>query len=307
VEVLRDMIKRALVIANPGSGTARPGALEAALDRHAGSIERRVRRLEGGEDAAQVAREELRESWDVVIAAGGDGTVAGVAQAAGEAGVPLLIAPMGTANMLAALLGIPGDLDGAIELLAGETVVRRIDGMEIGGRLCFLSASVGVSAMAIRELSASDKRRFGFLAYVGRGIASSFTFHPTLCTISIDGRARSLRIRDISVINAGLKSERPIPGIPDIRPDDGRLDVLIVWAPRLGEYLRHLVRALFCWRRVHPNIEWLTAEREVEIDCSEPLPVQADGDLIGETPVTIRLVRDAVDIVAPARSVANAR
>jgi len=299
------MLKRALVIANPGSGTPEPGALEAALDRHAGSIERRVRRLQRGEDTAQVAREELREGWDVVVAAGGDGTVSGVAQAAGEAGVPVLIAPMGTANMLAVQLGIPGDLDEAIGLLAGEMAVRRIDGMEIGGRLCLVSASVGVSATTIRELSGADKRRFGFLAYVGTGIASSFRFHPIPCTISIDGRARSLRILDVAVINAGFKSERLIPGIPDIRPDDGRLDVLIVWAPRPVEYLRYLARALLAARRVRPNIEWLTAEREVQIDCGEPLPVQADGDMSGETPVTIRLVRGAVGIVVPQLPVAS--
>jgi len=299
------MIKRALVIANPGAGAAKPGALEAALDRHAGSIERRVRRLEKGEDAAQVAREELRAGWDIVVAAGGDGTVSCVAQAAGEAGVPVLIAPMGTANMLAVQLGIPGDLDEAIGLLAGEMVVRRIDGMEIGGRLCFVSASVGVSAMTIRDLSGTEKRRFGFLAYLWTGIGSSFTFRPIPCTISIDGRARSLRILDVAVVNAGFKSERLIPGIPDIRPDDGRLDVLIVWAPRPAEYLLYVVRAFRGRRRVHPNIEWLTAEREVEIDCREPLPVQADGDMIGKTPVAVRLVRDAVGIVVPPRSVAN--
>lgn len=299
VGVLRDVVKRALVIVNPGAGAAEPGALEAALARHAGSIERRVRRLEKGEDTAQVAREELRKGWDIVVAAGGDGTVSGVAQAAGEAGVPLLIAPMGTANVLAAQLGIPGDLDGAIGLLAEETVVRRIDGMEIGGRLCLLNASVGVSATTIRDLSGGDKRRFGSFAYVWTGIASSFTFHPILCRVTIDGRERSLRVLELTVINAGFKSERLIPGIPDIRPDDGRLDVLIVWAPSPAEYIRHLVGALFSRRRVQPNIEWLTAEREVEIDCSEPLPVQADGDMIGETPVTIRLVRDVVGIVVP--------
>ena len=187
---------------------------------------------------------ELRAGWDIVIAAGGDGTVSGVAQAAGEAGVPVLIAPMGTANMLAVQLGIPGDLDEAIGLLAGESVVRRIDGMEIGGRRCFVSASVGVSATTIRDLSGTGKRRFGFLAYLWTGMVSSFTFHPIPCTISIDGRARSLRILDVAVINAGFKSERLIPGVPNIRPDDGRLDVLVVWAPRPMEYLRYLVRAL---------------------------------------------------------------
>jgi diacylglycerol kinase (ATP) len=300
------MFKRALVIANPGSRSAGHEALRAALDRHAGSVERRVRSLGKSDNVVEVAREELRDGWDVVVAAGGDGTVAGVAQAAGEVGVPLLIAPMGTANMLATQLGIPGDLDRAIRLLVEDSVVRRIDGMEIGGRLHFLSAGVGVSAKTIRDLSETGKRLFGLSAYVWTGIASSFTFRPTLCTISIDGRRSRLRVLDISVINAGFRSDPPVPGFPDIRADDGRLDVLVVWAPRATEYLRHLEHALFRWHRVRPNIRWRTAAREVSIVSSEPLLVQADGDLIGETPVTIRLVQKAVGVVVPLSSVPDA-
>ncbi len=138
-------IRRALVIANLGAGSAGQGVLKAALDRHAGSIECRVRQLGEHEDAVQVAREELGEGWDVVVAAGGDGTVSGVAQAAGEAGIPMLIAPMGTANMLAVQLDLPSDLDGAIGLLARPAEVRHIDGMMIDGRV-HLSAPASASA-----------------------------------------------------------------------------------------------------------------------------------------------------------------
>ncbi|MBM3308041.1 MAG: NAD(+)/NADH kinase [Candidatus Eisenbacteria bacterium] len=294
------MVGRLLVIVNPGSGRAKFGELVSALERHAGLCERRVRRLADGEDVVQATREELRGGWDAVVAAGGDGTVAGVAQAAGEAGVPVLIAPMGTANMLAVQLGLPDDLDGAIALLATKTVVRRIDGMEIAGRLHLLSAGVGVSATTIRDLSDRDKRWFGLPAYLLTGVARGFTFRPTPCSVRIDGRETRLRVLDVSVLNAGFKSERPVLGIPDIRPDDGRLDVLIVWAPRPLEYLRELWRAFVHRRRARPTIGWQTAEREVRIDCRERLPVQADGDLVGEAPVTIRLVRDAVGILTPA-------
>lgn len=294
------MYLRVLVIANPDSGTARYGQLEAALDKYAGSTERRVRILHRGDDVTEVAREELKSPWDVVVAAGGDGTVAGVAQAAGEAGVPVLVAPMGTANMLAVQLDLPTTIEGAIKLLGEDSVVREIDGMEIDGRLHLLSVGVGVSAATIRNLGDAGKHRYGFAAYLWTGIGSGFSFRPTPCRVAIDGRGRRLRILDVSVLNAGFKAERRVLGIPDIRPDDGRLDVLVVWAPRPAEYIRHLVRALFRWRRVRPNVEWLTAERDVVIDSEEPLPVQSDGDIIGETPVTIRVVGRAVGVVAPA-------
>jgi diacylglycerol kinase family enzyme len=293
---------RALVIANPGTRGDGQGVLKAALARHAGSIEWRIRRIRENEDVAQVTREELGEGWDVVVAAGGDGTVSGVAQAAGEAGVPMLIAPMGTANMLAAELELPADLDGALALLERPTTERHIDGMKIDGSLHLLSAGVGVSAKTIHDLSDASKHRFGLPAYLWTGVASTFTFRPVRCTISIDGRRRRLRILDVSVLNAGFRSGPPMPGFPDIRPDDGKLDVLVVWTPSPVEYLRHLRDALLFWRRVDPNIMWTTAEHSVEIDCRKPLPVQADGDLIKETPVTIRLARGAVGVVVPRSS-----
>lgn len=292
-------IDRALVIVNLGTKDAGQGALRAALESHAGSIEWRLRRVGEGEDVAQVTREELSGGWDVVVAAGGDGTVSGVAQAAGEAGVPVLIAPMGTANMLAVQLELPTDLDDALALLVRPTAVRHIDGMEIDGCLHLLSAGVGVSAKTIHDLSDTNKHRFGLPAYLWTGLASTFKFRPVRCTISIDGRKRRLRILDVSVLNAGFRSDHPMPGFPDIRPDDGKLDVLVVWTPSPMEYLRHLRDALLFWRRVDPNIMWTTAEHGVEIDCREPLPVQADGDLIKETPVTIRLARGAVSVVVP--------
>ncbi len=301
------MFKHALVIANPGSGHADARELDAALDMHAGGLERRVRWLASGEEAENVAREELREDVDVVVAAGGDGTVSAVARVASEVGVPLAIAPMGSANMLAQQLHIPGDVNGALELLKSGATVRRIDALEIDNRLYFLNAGVGVNARAVLDLPATGKRLFGVSAYVWMGIASSFTFTPVACTVSIDGVSRLLRILDVSIINAGFQATGQVPGFPRVQPDDGRLNVLTVWAPSASEYLAHLWRAFFLWRRVNPNVKWSIAEREIRIESAEPTPVQADGDIIGETPVTIRVVRNAVGVLVPAGSMTMGR
>ena len=300
------MFNRALIIANPGSGGANRRKLEAALDRHADGLERRVRWLAEGDEATTVARAELRSGFDVVVAAGGDGTVSAVALAATEVDIPVAIAPMGTANMLAQQLHIPGDVNGAISLLGGDAAIRRIDAMEIEGRLYFLHASVGVSARAIHDLPAADKRRFGISAYVWMGIASSFKFAPALCTISIDDDVQQLRVLDVSIVNAGFQARGQMPGFPHVNPDDGRLNVLTVWAPNVAEYLRHLRQAFSLWRRVNPNVKWSIAEREVRVECAETTPVQADGDIIGETPVTVRLVRGAVGVLVPSKSFPDA-
>jgi diacylglycerol kinase (ATP) len=212
------------------------------------------------------------------------------------------IAPTGTGNVLADQLGIPEDPDRALGLLFGRSVVRRIDAMEINGRLHLLNAGVGLSAATVRNVRDEDKRRFGPSAYVWTGLASSISFRPPPCTVTIDGRRRRLRVLDVSVINAGFRLDPPVPGMPEIRPDDGHLDVLVIWAPGPREYLRHIERAIMHSRRLNANIQWRVAKQEVRLDCAERMPVQADGDVITHTPVTIRLVPSAIGIVVPAAS-----
>ncbi|MBN2565228.1 MAG: diacylglycerol kinase family lipid kinase [Candidatus Eisenbacteria bacterium] len=299
--------KRALVLVNPEAGGANRGRFETAFESEAGGIEHRIRRLEAGEDAEEVTRRELGGKWDVVLAAGGDGTVSGVARAARLTDTPVAIAPLGTGNILADQLGIPSDINQAIRLLKGDWAVRRIDAMEIGGRLYLLNAGVGLSASTVRDVKGDDKRRFGLTAYLWTGLARSFTFRPVRCTVTVDGRSRRLRVLDVSIINAGFRIDRPMPGMPEVKPDDGMLDVLIVWAPRPLEYLRHLERGLFHMRGINANIQWKTAEKEIRIACADRIPVQADGDLIAETPITVRVVPDAVGIVVPAARVCAER
>jgi diacylglycerol kinase (ATP) len=294
------VFKRVLVIVNPEAGGARRGAIDEALDRVRTDFQCRIRTLEADEDAEQVTREELRQSWDVVLAAGGDGTVSRVARAAREFEVPVAIAPMGTGNILADQLGIPRDVRKAVGLLEGESRIRRLDGMEVDGQLHFLNVGIGVSATTVRTVSDDHKRRFGLSAYVWTGMLQTLLFRPVPCTVAIDGRAMRLRILDVSIINAGFRFEPPFPGVPDIRPDDGRLDVMVVWAPRPLEYLRHLAQVVSGSRRFNPNVQWVAAKGEVSIESGEELPVQADGDPLGETPVTVRLVSGAVSVVVPA-------
>ena len=293
------MLKKLLIIINPGSGTADAAQLNAAVEEHLGGFDLRVLELSAGESAEQVARGNLDGGWDAVVAAGGDGTVSGVARALAGTRTPLAIAPMGTANMLAEQLGIPGDVSDALALLTGNTRVRMIDGMEIDERLYFLNAGVGVSAKTVRDLNDSSKRIFGIGAYYLIGIAHTFSFRPVKCIVTIDGHSSRLRVLDVTVINAGFNLEHPLPGIPSVLPDDGKLDMLVIWTPSPLEYLRHLRRAFLGWKRVRPNIQWRTAESEIRIDSDVPLLVQADGDLIGETPVTVRVVHEAVGVLVP--------
>ncbi len=291
--------RHALVIRNRFSGHADGQHIADTLAAAAPQLSCTHVFVEKGEDAERVTLDRLPGRYDVVVAAGGDGTVGSVARAAREFDLPVAILPTGTANMLAVQLGIPTDVGDAAALLSGRSRVRRIDGMVVRDRLYFLNVGVGLSASTIRDLKDWTKRYLGLSAYVWTGIASGFTMKPARCRITLDGRARRMRILDVSVINAGFNEVRSFPGFPVVLPDDGKLNVLTVWTPTPVDYLRHLWWAFTTWRRVRKNIRWRVAERDVRVESSVSLPVQADGDIIGETPVCISLVPSAVGIVVP--------
>jgi diacylglycerol kinase (ATP) len=120
----------------------------------------------GEERIAEIVRGVLNRDFDMFIAAGGDGTVSGVADALIGTGIQLGIIPVGTGNSLARELGIPLKLEDAIDLLTGEHTMARIDAMHVGDRYFVLNVSVGISALMMRDTKREDKRRFGEIAYV---------------------------------------------------------------------------------------------------------------------------------------------
>ena len=103
----------------------------------------------------------------------------------------------------------------------------------------------------------------------------------------------------VLVANSGTLGSRPFRWGPDIRPDDGRLDVCVIRARTLLDFLTigwHFVRGQ---HRRSPGVKYLAAFRSVTLASRKPRPVQADGEIVGETPVTVTVVPGAVRVVVP--------
>ena len=115
----------------------------------------------------------------LVIAAGGDGTLVGVANGLVHSPVPLGILPLGTGNDLARALLIPLKLDEAMELLVSDHVVMEIDALQVGERYFFSNVSVGISPKMMKDTKSADKKRFGRLAYALAMIKRSSVFQNT--------------------------------------------------------------------------------------------------------------------------------
>ena len=295
-------MNRTFVLVNPASGHYRADTVGAAIERAAAAGDRRpeFREISAGDSVPDIIRAAVARGFDMFVAVGGDGTVSGVVEGLDGSPLPLAIVPAGTGNLLARGLGVPLDPVAAAGLIAGEHATKTIDAMRVGTRVFVLNVGVGISSATVRDTSNADKRRFGRAAYVGTGLRKMLGFRPCRFTVTVDGRTTRVRATEVTVANCDFMGDIPWPWAPEILPDDGRLDVCLVLVPTVGESIRSGLRVMRHRRKPLPNVRWLRARRSVKIEANRMLPVQGDGDLIGETPVEVTVLPDAVRVVVPA-------
>jgi YegS/Rv2252/BmrU family lipid kinase len=297
----REQLSRVFVVLNPMAGNSTATNVRAALDRHfsADTWAQEIYETTGDEEVSDIVRAALARGCDLVIAAGGDGTVSEVAEALVHSDVPLGIIPVGTANVLARELGLPLDLEGACALLAGEHATNSIDAMQVGDKAFFLHIGVGLDSLMIRDTDRASKRRFGRAAYLWTALKWLIGYQPRRFTIAVDGRRLRPRAAQVLIANGGMLGMPPFRWGPHIRPDDGRIDVCVLSARSLSDYLRVAWQVLIGHRRRSPNIRYYSAMRSVVVDADRPLPIQGDGEILGETPVRVQVISDAVVLVVP--------
>ena len=125
--------------------------------------------------------------------------------------------------------------------------------------------------------------------------------HNQRFEIDVDGNVRTYWALEVSVANSGILAMRPFSLGKGIFIDDGRLDVCIIRARTILDYLVLAVRIAMRLQEYDGNIEYLRAERSVGVKADEALVVQADGEVIGETPIEVQVVPKAVKVIVPER------
>ncbi len=294
-------MNKAYVILNPVAGNSDPESLRAALEQHFAQAGKAfdLHLTQAEEPIAAVVRQALEKGHDLIIAAGGDGTVSGAADGLANTGVPLGIIPVGTGNALARDLGIPLDPEAAIRLILGEHELKDIDVLNVANRHFVLNVSLGVSAQAMHATKSEAKQRFGRLAYVWIGVGKLLGMGAHRFSLTIDGRSARLRATEIAVMNSRGVGAPFLKWGADTRLDDGRIEVFIFRPRTLLDPFRILWNVVRGRPRRDPNVRVLPAREAVAIETARLLPVQADGDVIGQTPVEVRVVPAALRVIAP--------
>lgn len=292
---------KAYIVINPVAGVTKAETvrevIQTALQAHNISFD--LYETRGGENLKVLVREAVQQGYRLFVAAGGDGTLSAVADGLVDTGLPLVIVPTGTWNALARALSIPLVAEQAMDLLFGEHTVRAVDTIQVGERFYILNVSAGIGSIAMAASKREEKRRIGKLHDFWNALVQIMGFQTFRYDLTIDGRSTHFRASELMVANSGILGLKAVKIDPDIRMDDGRLNICRIFAVNLVDYLRLGLSILLGKQRENWNVMCLEASREVEIRSTAKLPVQADGETIGRLPITVRLHPQSLCIVTP--------
>jgi YegS/Rv2252/BmrU family lipid kinase len=286
---------RALLIYNPA---ARKAPALQRLRAAAGGVagwEIEMAATEAAGHATELARRAASDGLDAAIACGGDGTVNEVANGLAGSTTALAVVRGGTANVWAKEVRVPKDPARALRLLAeGET--RAVDLGRAGERYFLCMAGVGFDAGIVRDLGASAKRRLGAAAYVVHGLGRALTHRSAAAEFQTDGEALPGALYWLLAGNS-----RSYGGLLDIaylaRVDDGRLELLLL---RRGGLLRLAwLLPLVLMRRLHRQRSIVYRRARTAAIETPGLPVQIDGEYLGETPMRFEVAPAALRVIVP--------
>jgi len=249
----------------------------------------------GGQTAEAVAA-----GAKLVLACGGDGTVAACADALAGTGVAMAVLPDGTGNLLARNLDIPLELDEALSV-AFEGADRQLDVLEADGHKFLVMAGLGFDAALIRDTDEKLKAKVGWPAYVKGFVQAVRRRRRTRYEIYLDDRPPIHR-RAIGVLvgNVG-QLEAGITLLPDAAPDDGQLDVILLAPRHLLDWPVLLGRILGKRPADGPQADLLRGRR-ARIVPDRPVPAEFDGEYLGDrSELDVRVLPGALLLRCPKR------
>ena len=312
-------MQRVVLIENPVSGqhsARRPEEIREALAvlRKAG-VEAELHEARGRGDAGSFAHQAVMDGCDTILACGGDGTVHEILQSIVGSGVALGVIPFGTANALAADLGLIASPAEVVRILLGATPTRvpvgRIHYQDTAGqqasRYFVVAAGVGADALLMSRMDARLKRRWGYVLYVAAALRIWATHSFPLFNAVFYQKDRSdpremwvSQLLAVRVRSFGGALRELAPGAT-VR--NGNLQVMAFKTQSRFRFLKFFLAVLLRRHTFNGAIELVDVE---SVDChtrnvaQEEIFVEADGEVLGELPVRMEVVHDALTLLIPA-------
>lgn len=265
-------------------------------DRLGDRAESSVQVVTSSAEATAAAIDAARSS-DMVIAVGGDGTVADVATGIFGSSAALGIVPAGSINIIARSLGIPAKPEAALSLIAGRHQLRAIDVGRSYDRSFVHIAGAGFEAELFSATNPDLKRRMGWIAYLPAA-AAALRLPPSNVRVTTDGMGIEARSPLVLIANGGSAIAPEFRIYPGISVDDGWLDVLVFTTSMPAQVAATLSFAGRQQLNRSPYATWRRA-KNVKIEAVPQLAVELDGDPRGSTPREFSVVPGGLIVVTP--------
>jgi diacylglycerol kinase (ATP) len=289
------------VIANPHAGAGRVGRELSALERGLADrgLDYSLQLTDGPGDATRLATDAMDDGVRFLVAVGGDGTIHEIVNGMFRDGRPIVddpvlgLVPAHSGCDLVKSFGLPGDVDAACGHLLGDNTypfdVVKVAFTDPDGepaiRYSVNLAEIGFGAAVARRTVGRPGRARSFLAFWSTFVRTRVRDVRIEADRSVyEGPAFNVIVGNAQFASGGIRlSPRSFPG-------DGVADVLVFTGPRSDAYT--LLPAMYRHgdHVPHPHIREMRAKIRVSIDAARPLPIVADGEMLGTTPATFQLI-----------------
>lgn len=264
----------------------RLGKLPFSLDAHA---------VEKPKHLERTVKRALAKKPDLVILGGGDGTVSGLVDLLVGHDAILGVLPLGTANSFARTLGLPLDIDGAIDVLANG-VPKRIDLGMIDGDYFANCAAMGLSPQIAETVPHNLKKVLGRVGYLGWAGLQYLRFRPFILTVDDGTQEKRMRVVEVRISNGPYHGGTWL--VDEAKVDSGQIVVQAVTARYRRTLLKNWFANIFgLAARHHDTITF--SGSDLKIDTRPKLPISIDGEVLAHTPVRARIAPGVIRVMVP--------
>jgi YegS/Rv2252/BmrU family lipid kinase len=283
------------VIVNPQAGRGQGAKWLSCIRDLLQGLRHDLVQTQGPRHATTLARAAAAEGCDVVVAAGGDGTVFETINGLVGSPCALGVLPIGSGNDFVKPLGIPRDLEGAVaRLRTGQ--LRRIDLGRLGDIYFGNGLGIGFDAQAAMETRAVPHLR-GLAMYLVAIVRTACRFRAPTLKVCFDGEQVQGRYLMATVANGRCLAAN-FWLTPQAEMDDGLLDLCLIRAMPLALFFYHLPKVMR-GKHTHLRQVQISRARHVQVEADRPVPIHADGEILatGATVLEAEIMPGALQIV----------
>jgi YegS/Rv2252/BmrU family lipid kinase len=294
-------VRQAAVILNPSSGQKQVSDEDICTAlKDAGIHETEVIQLAAGIDLSRTVADCIARKADVVIAAGGDGTVSSVAACLADSETRLGVLPVGTLNHFAKDIGIPTDLKAAVKVIADGNVIH-VDAAKVNDRIFINNSSIGVYPAMVRIRDRFTRRGIPKMFAMPLGaIGALWEFPNTSVRLTTPDGRLSTRTPFVFVGN----NEYELSGLElgtRTALHDGELQVCVVRKPSRAALLGTMLKTAVRGADAAPELEAITVRETVIETFRRNIHVAVDGEVVKlQSPLRYTICPGALRVIAPA-------